>query len=491
MEFLGRSDGEKYKDPLSQMPKDSLSKKIKATPDDKTQRCIQIAAKVINDPNLKLSGEDLAFMRAHKKELKSNIPNLQTRERDLDKKALNLVKNVLNLDSHKQSKLDQVKSDYEATKMAYKLIIDSNPSAAQAKKVQTLLKNANSRLQGADNNWKLVDAEFRSRFNSEAKLLGHFGKLNALIGPKTDEKLKQKDAFIEQLVDSLEEVRCNEALKNRPISWLHGTRSPALAVMLATDKTMHPTGKLLERNIIPLSGELGTGIIAGGVNQENISGTSVSKLGIATTLNYSSKYKVSVANEWERVSINNLDGLLKYAELTLKTNPNLEGEFGDRVKLFWLQVGLYAERLKVLDPDFADKIVEVGAYLDKVIEEKKEDPEQLSILNLLTDLRLKFDTPPFIEPTESIRESVLDSFPIILAASNITKTKIAEDMDEHIVKGSISLENISVAFTPSENVLRLRELIDQAGLKIEVMDLKSLQTIAITAPEKSPQIQDI
>lgn len=448
------------------------------------KRYIDIANELTKNPNSKLSGEDLTLMRTQKHELKGKLKSLQKRDARTTKKILKLTKHVLQIKPQGPSKAEIAQAEYQAVREAYKKVIDSNPSAKQAKAIQKLLKNANSELSKAGNEWQNVNSEFKSKFNEQAEFLKPFGSLTALLGPKTDKNLQQREVFLERLVNGFEQVRCSEALKKKPISWLHGTRSPALAVMLATDKTMHPTGQLLKNNIIPLSGELGMGITGTGVNKENISGTSISRLGAETTISYASDFKASAAEEWKKLSSPHINKIIGLTELTLSKDPNLQGNFAENTKFDWLQVGLYVERLKVMDPDYSEKISEVKSLLDKLIDEKKDVPGQEKILPFLEDLRQKCDTPPFIKPTQSIRESVTDSFPIVLAASNVSGSLINEALDEYAVKGSVSLEKISVAFTTSEHVDRLQQMVTEAGLDIEVMDFNALKAIAVKAPER-------
>lgn len=448
-----------------------------------SKRCIDIADKITKNPISKLSGKDLTLMRAHKRELKGKVRTLQKRDNLTTKKILKLGKHILQIKPKGPSKLEIAQAEYQAVSKVYKNVIDFNPSAKQAKAVQTLLKNANSELSKAGNEWQNVDCEFQRAFEEQAEFLKPFGSITALLEPKTDENLQQREVFLERLVSGSEQVRCSEALKKKPISWLHGTRSPALAVMMATDKTMHPTGQLLEHNVIPLTGELGIGITGSGVNRENISGTSISRLGAETTVSYASDFKASAAEEWNKVSPTHIDKIIGWTESTLRDDPKLEDRFAEGTKFDWLQVGLYVERLKVMDPDYSEKISELKSHLDKLILDKQEKPGQEKTLEFLKDLRGKCDTPPFITPTQSIRSSVTDSFPIVLAASNVTGTLVYKPLDEYAVKGSVSLEKISVAFTTSENVDRLQKMVTEAGLDIEVMDFNALNAIAVNAPE--------
>lgn len=447
-----------------------------------SKRCIAIAHQTINNPDTKFSYKDLTLIRAHKRELKNEIQTLKNRENETTKKILNAVKHTFQK-AEGTSKLDLARAEYKAVKEAYDQIVENNPSVRQAKKILTLLNNTNSQLSKAGDLWQNVDSEFKNKFAKHAEYFKPLGNLHALLGPKTDANFKQKTIFLERLVDGLEQVRCSEALKQRPISWLHGTRSPALAVMLATDKIMYSTGQLLEHKIVPLTGELGIGIKEDGINQTHISGTSVSRLGVKTSIKYASEFKANKENEWNQVSISHINKIINRTELTLEKDPNLKDRFADGTKFDWLQIGLYVERLKVIDPTFSDHISEVKDHIKTLIKEKQNQPEQQKIVEFLQDLLDKCDSPPFIEPTQSIRESVADSFPIVLAATNVKGRLIDETLDEYLVKDSVLLENISVAFTTAENTERLRDIVKEAKLNIEVMNFNALSAIAIDSPE--------
>lgn len=303
--------------------------------------------------------------------------------------------------------------------------------------------------------------------------------LQALLGPKSNSNMQKREVFLERFISGSEQIRCSEALKKKSINWLHGTRSPAMQLMLAKDQTLHPTGKLLQHKIIPLTGELGIGITGSGINQNNISGTSVSQRGTAIAIRYAEDFRASAIEEWEKVSLKQFNKNINLAELVLHTDPQFESRFAEGSKFDWLSAGLYIERLKVIDPDYSKNIVEVKSNLDHLINERKGKPGKERIVGFLMELRAKCDTPPFIKPTQAIRESVFDSFPIILAASNIKSTFIDGEFDEHLVEGSLGLENIPVAFTPTENVGRLQGMVNQEGLNIEVMDFDALRAMTM------------
>lgn len=68
-------------------------------------------------------------------------------------------------------------------------------------------------------------------------------------------------------------------LKNRKITWISGSRSAAIPIMLRLKQpALVPTGQLLKHNIVPLTGELGAGVSARGVNKNALSGMDLTGL---------------------------------------------------------------------------------------------------------------------------------------------------------------------------------------------------------------------
>ncbi|MBS0634942.1 MAG: hypothetical protein JSR37_05735 [Verrucomicrobia bacterium] len=432
---------------------------------------------------------DIQDLRTQKRELKQNVALLTERNTDTGKRVLNSVKTILhrcfpNL-TFNPSKLEIAQKRYEDTKNAYQTAIESNPAAQEANKIKMVLKEANHRLASAGGEWEQVDGAFREQFNTMWKSVELFGSPLAFLGPKTQTSRAAADAFVDSITSGLEQLSSSAALKERSITWMHGTRSAAMGVMLETDHTLHPTGHLLERNIYPLSGELGAGISGTGVNRNNLSGTAGSKLGVKTTMEYSRDFVASQTNDWKKLSEKRIESICT----NIAENPELEGRFGDGIKVDMLTTGVYIERLKVIDPDFKTNSQNLRDFLDKKIAAFPEDGSQ-QLLHWLQDMRARCDTPAFINPTEQIRELVTDSFPIVLASTRVTGQAVegAEHLDEHSVRGGISLQNMAIAFTEPERVGQLRDLFLHAGLQIEVMDFNAFKAFGMKAPETSEHI---
>jgi hypothetical protein len=438
--------------------------------DDKVNTTAKKKIDSINNGKI-ITKSDYTSIKNEKRAMKLQI-NTESKRLNSPTKAFRSVfdKNIKN----EKSKLNSKIAEYNSLRTSYKELRDTNPSISEAKKISNLMK-AHEKSEG-----KKLNDKFKQEFDSLQEKYGLVGDLTAILG-SSDPSAKQE--FLANVVDGIEQLRFSSALQERSITWLHGTRSPALGVMLATDKKLHPTGMLLKKNIIPLTGELGIGIQPGaGVNNSNISGTSLSPLGVKITLEYSNSFTPKIANEWKYLSKSNLTKITMFAEDTLTRNSDLESSEWNGNKFDFLKAELYIGRMKVLDPEFSNK---VDTLKNEIAEIKlsliaKNSPSE--VISMLDHLEMACDSEPFIEPTDQLRGLVNDSFPIIFGSTSI-KGEYAEglnDLDEHVVSGSVSLKKTQIAFTEDQNVELLQSLIAESGLKIEVMNFNALRILGGT-----------
>jgi hypothetical protein len=386
--------------------------------------------------------------------------------------------------------LKEIEAKYNQFVKKYDEIVESHPGFKAAREVSKAIRVARSALGEADQNWLRVDEEFRKHFEETVKLLSGLGDIQLFIGPKSEATTRDWESFRQTLIHASTQLRSAEALQKKTITWMHGTRSPALAVMLSMDKVMRPTGVLIERGVYPLTGELGVGITPGtGVNVSKISGTSGSQKGVKVVQGYAFGYKVDITNDWERLSDPKLSHLIEWTTEILKLDPEFKTQYGVHNKYDWLATEIYLGRLKIIDPDFNKKVPELKERLSNLIKEceisKKEE-----IVPYLKKILVACDTPPFIEPSELIRDSVVHSFPIILASTSIdllTETKLkSQNLDEFAFEGELPLERIQVAFTEKEQVEKLQSYITSQGLSIKVLDFDALRLLKGTLPETGP-----
>ncbi|MCE2982881.1 MAG: hypothetical protein LW832_04870, partial [Parachlamydia sp.] len=410
---------------------------------------------------------------------KKKYQSLKTQKRDL-KHHLYSEKNELSSISNlflglfdisvktRQAEYEKDLENYNSLKQDFQSLVQSNPSLQEAKRVSYVFRQINS----GDMD---VSDRFADEFQQIKDKYGLIGNFSAMLLNPED-----KDEILGNLVDGLEQLRKSEHLQERNITWLHGTRSPALGVMLAMDKTLYPTGMLLKKNIIPLTGELGQGIIPDtGVNNTKLSGTSVSQTGVKTTLDYATSFKPDVNREWNYLSKDSIGRKLKYAMQEISKNPDHLNTFdGQGTKFDFLRAELYIGRMKVVDPDFDVKVSQLSQHLDELKQDLKGKNSPSVIIDFIESLEEACSTPPFIEPTHALRELVNDSFPIIFGSTSV-KGNILEgtDLDEHLVKGKVPLKKMHIAFTEEDKMEQLNVIIENSKLNIEVMSFNALKIL--------------
>ncbi|MBA3237939.1 MAG: hypothetical protein H0T62_06255 [Parachlamydiaceae bacterium] len=238
---------------------------------------------------------------------------------------------------------------------------------------------------------------------------------------------------------------------------------------------------LIENKVTPLTGELGMGIVPNsGINNQNLSGTSMSHLGVLTTIKYATSFKPTISNEWKSLAKNRLNFAVSEARNQAKRDPqHLQNREWNDCKFDFLRAELYIKRMKIIDPEFNIKIEKVKSNLAEIKQSLANDEDPL-IFTFIENLENACDAKPFIEPTETLLNLVNHSFPIILGSTTI-QGKYVDDpdnvFDEHTVRGEVPLKEMHVAFTEEEHVEQLKELLNQAGLEIEVMSLNALKIL--------------
>lgn len=424
----------------------------------------------------KISKEKYVSLKSKKRRISQAI---KSEKQELDQ-PLNQFYSLFDSETQARKKnLALMEATHAELKSEMDSLREGNPFLQEAKKVSQTMKfimrNANQMGE--------ANAHFESEFEdlkNKYELLGNF---KALLGSDNPDL---RDQFLGSLVEGMEHLRASAALRERDILWLHGTRSPAIGTMLATDQVMYPTGMLMEKKIIPLTGELGQGILPGmGVNYENISGTSMSRLGVTTTLNYASSFKMNPTGEWDYLSKGNLMKKLKNAELVVREDPDFESYDSVGVKFDFLKAEMYIGRMKVVDPDFSNKVGDLQIALSELkhsLQEKNGSPVLVSLITRLEDACF---AEPFVEPTPVLQKLVNDSFPIILGSTSQPGEYLdtpTNDLDEHLIQGAMPLTEIQVAFCDEERIDQLQGLIAEAGLDIEVMSFNALKILGGGTP---------
>ncbi|MBA3237938.1 MAG: hypothetical protein H0T62_06250 [Parachlamydiaceae bacterium] len=206
--------------PNQLIPNSSTNTFIK---DTKTDRTAVDILKTIGENQL-VSKNDYIIMRAEIRQLKSEI---KTEQKNLNTPT-KLFRSVFDSTIKKREvNLSNKVAQYNSIRTEYRLLESNHSSLQEAKKISKFMKknSENSKLENA----------FKNEFENIKTKYGLLGDFSAILG---SDDPRQKDNFLGALVEGLESVRLSETLQKREITWLHGTRSPAMGIMLAMDKTL-------------------------------------------------------------------------------------------------------------------------------------------------------------------------------------------------------------------------------------------------------------
>ncbi len=153
-------------------------------------------------------------------------------------------------------------------------------------------------------------------------------------------------------------------LQKRNITWITGSRSAAVPMMLKVSKQLGesprlmPTGQLLRHNFVPLTGELSMGLDSNGVNLSSLSGMGLP--GLSTCLEYATApaYVFNAENELKSIMELQPETILKF------------GLGVDRVKVAVLRL--------LLTNQLPEKWPKIKKHLTKMISEFDQiDPNNL------------------------------------------------------------------------------------------------------------------
>lgn len=137
------------------------------------------------------------------------------------------------------------------------------------------------------------------------------------------------------------------------LKFVHGTNTSIFVILSKTNMVFLSTSKLIERGLIPFSGELKNGIGPGGVNENAISGchfklSELEDCDIITSLQYSLLYK----NQKIITYVKLLNKLHEYI-IDLEAKPRPSKNFGNLVNYSdvwdWMQFSIIIMRLKIWD----------------------------------------------------------------------------------------------------------------------------------------------
>ena len=272
-----------------------------------------------------------------------------------------------------------------------------------------------------------------------------------------------------------------------PVSWVHGTSTATLVSMSKfLPKECHglmPSGELMKRGIVPLTGELSVGISARGINQTGISGVHLAECDSAIDYsNYSVKsYRINYKKEKEYLGHNlenfYLDNVqssrFKKSVLRLKYFGQIDEQVVEMIKIFIGKLNAIMsdnsenEERDILKRQHAEKEIE---FMNGIIQEWLNGSNK----SIFTDEECKF-----------IGCEDYDK-PISLIFGSINPTEMVYLRSD--IKGEIGMngflkfgEKIQYVFTEKESIKEIEhymsENIDGDVLVLDICLLKLMKTI--------------
>ena len=272
-----------------------------------------------------------------------------------------------------------------------------------------------------------------------------------------------------------------------PVSWVHGTSTATLvSISKFLPKECHglmPTGELMKRGIVPLTGELSRGISARGINQKAISGVHLSECNSA--INYSKKslesHKIDYKTEKQYLKYQLMDfgsdnirsSYFKKSVLRLKYFGQIDEEVVEMIKIFIKKLddiirdNLENEEENILKRQNAEKEIE---FMNAIIQEWLDGSNE----SVFTDEECKFiGCEEYDKP-----------MPLIFGSINPSQTIYPGSE----IKGEIAMlgflkfgEKIQYVFTDKENIEEIdhymSENIDGDVAVLDISLLKLMKTI--------------
>jgi len=282
--------------------------------------------------------------------------------------------------------------DFSARKALYKEQFKAGENCAdyaEFKEKLCLLRDSKLPFRGIDGVKRVMKAQ-----NNCALLL-------SLNIPELYDKLKRQEFFTEfekKLISQIPGLEENLVFVEK-ILWLHGTNSATLTLLPYTGYEMIPTGRLLDRGIAPMSGEISqNGMTRGGINQGKLSVDTIS--GIKRCSEYAKITSRSFnsffyTDQEETIFLSRLRELEKLSTDDAKWDPTL-------IELI---------RLKQWSPEAFENLVK--KYEAEIEALKKAIVEKKCLYECLILKALELDTNMLIQAKNDseLRQKVESEFP--------------------------------------------------------------------------------
>lgn len=264
---------------------------------------------------------------------------------------------------------------------------------------------------------------------------------NVVIGTggRVDVKLYCQSDLKQCHVKKLDESPKNIIDVAKKINWLHGTNSSILSIIPYTDYTLIPTGKLLQRGIAPMCGEISCGGLskANAVNQKYLSVETIEGItrcaDYANNVSYSSKSNAPkegyvsvktgtpfIPEEWSDKFINAgvKTGIIRERSI----QESMEESFLEGIKLFqsitpdsanWDPELIKLYQLKQWEPDIFMALCE--KHRDKINAIYEAIKQKHSSKEMIVLKALKYDTEKLMNAIndDNVREEVEADFPYL------------------------------------------------------------------------------
>lgn len=298
----------------------------------------------------------------------------------------------------------------------------------------------------------------------------------------------RKDPAVKKLPKELFE----KASKYLGLSWMHGTKASVIkSACEHTKQELIPTGELFKKKATPLTGEMGIGVTATGINRGNLSGVSLGAADEAVA--YAHNFNFNLHNETEQYKF-----FINSSFSTLKDCLD-RGAFARTLQALC--------RMQAAAPDQLDyqilknKLEEIHKTIEKIFAEKPNE-----IFNWHDDyFTVKFYA--FLKFVDALKDFLVTKSTLTITNEDIdlanlplvvgTSTKVGtpahltlwEEPEEEVIPGHLKLgADIKVVFTENPSIKKVQQLLHRYGLDtsvaVESMDVlkASAQMERVLAP---------
>lgn len=387
------------------------------------------------------------------------------------------VKNHLAQASEKTPEVVQLESLYQTFSSKYDSVVNKHLLLRElreiSREIRQLSKTAVEKQTPSERLIKFYSLWGKDDSYTREESIGRIGKLFG-----ESRKLYWDDMHT-RITTAATQTQKSELLKNRSITWVHGTKSSSLP-SIAKVKALIPTGQLIPKGVVPFSGEIcGSDV---NINSDSLSGEMLTSsweeelnnqyYGSATrflvSFLYAKKLQGYKKNEmkfdpqkaWERMTPQYLEKLL-------------DGQAGEAVTVSCVDI----LRLRLTDPQ-ADKKL---APYKQTIEEKLKTSNSNTLKRLHEALTLHLSYQLSEEEVRMTQDP--NPYPVVFASMNTASREYLKSGEilEFLAKGEQPLGaagKIQVAFTSKDKVEELQKMMTPLG--VEVFDFDTafyLETI--------------